>query len=273
MKIGRSITVFYSVLFLLSCGTDSNYVTIKSGEYVIGEAGNKINPKRTIIIDEFEISKTEITNSQFEKFIVETNYITTAEQLKNAKTFRVGLPEFEWIEDTTAYWRFPFGKSLGSIESKMNHPVTCISYIDIQVYCSWANERLPTLVEWEIASKGGLHQKYFFGDSVLHINTYANIWKNKTHAETPILDTYLFTAPVASFKPNQFGIYDMYGNVFEFCDDQYELLKNNKELVCARGGSWWCSTNSCNYFNSIDIGRINKYASFSNHGFRTVKNR
>ena len=266
-KLGFLLLIVLSFGF---CNLESNYVTIPSGTYPIGVEGSLKNPSRMEDVRSFEISKYETTNSQFLAFIEATGYVTTAEQFKNAKTFRVGLDEFEWEEDTTANWHFPFGTNRNGIENKMDHPVTCISFFDIQEYCKWANVRLPTLVEWEVASKGNVNSKYFFEEPE-KVTSYGNIWINKLHKETPINDEFLFTAPVGSFQANPFGIFDMYGNVFEFCSDKYPLLDGYSDVVCARGGSWWCSEYACSYFNSVEIGKNNKFASFSNQGFRTVR--
>jgi sulfatase modifying factor 1 len=174
------------------------------------------------------------------------------------------------MNDSTAYWRFPNGIGRGGIDNKMNHPVTCISYNDILAYCNWADVRLPTLDEWEIACRAGSETDYFFGNDKNKISSYANIWKGRDHLVADSSDGYMYTAPVASFKPNGNGLYDMYGNVFEFCSGK---LKENESsmTVHARGGSWWCSKNACNFFNSYDIGRVNIHASFSNQGFRVAK--
>ena len=80
----------------------------------------------------------------------------------------------------------------------------------------------------------------------------------------------MYTSPVASFASNPWGLYDMYGNVFEFCSGKLKPGESNT-IAHARGGSWWCSKNACNFFNSYDIGRVSIHASFSNQGFRVVK--
>jgi sulfatase modifying factor 1 len=80
----------------------------------------------------------------------------------------------------------------------------------------------------------------------------------------------MYTSPVGIFSPNAWGLYDMYGNVFEYCSDRRGTVKDNNEVAMARGGSWWCSSNACGFFNSVDIGRNNSMASFSNQGFRVV---
>lgn len=279
----NSLILFYSIIFIWSCANEKSnarseitklefeWVKIPAGTYILGGENSSVNPIHEVKSKEFFITPNEITNEQFKKFVDETKYITTAEKYKNAKTFHVGLGEFEWVQDTTANWRFPFGKKNGGIENKMNYPVTCISFIDIQKYCQWAGVRLPTLDEWEIASRCGSRDKYFFGKDSTLLNEYANIWLSRTHDSLNVKDEFIFHSPIETFKPNQWGLYDMYGNNFEFCSDQFSQLKNNPRQVCARGGSWWCSKNSCNFFNSVDIGSVNKMASFSNHGFRVVR--
>ena len=222
-------------------------------------------------MNSFYISTHEVTNEEFAEFITTTGYITTAERYHNAMNFYVGLGEYEWKEDSTACWKFPFGTRNPGIESKHDHPVTCISFEDALAYCAWKGERLPTLDEWEIASRCANKDRYFWGKDSGEITTYANIWINPDHRDTLLHDPWLFTAPVMSQKPNPWGLHDMYGNVFEFCADLPPAFPKAGQLAAARGGSWWCSTNSCNYFNSVDIGRVNRYASFPNHGFRTVK--
>ncbi len=249
---------------------NEGFVLIPKGQYSVGKKDYLLNPLRKVIVDGFYIAVYETTNKQFDAFVKATSYTTDAERNDDALVFRPGLPEFKWINDTTAYWRFPNGKNSGGIEYKMNHPVTCISYHDIMAYCKWAGVRLPTLDEWEIACRAGSETDYFFGNDAGKIGQYANIWHGKDHLLPDSSDAYMYTAPVGSFKPNPWGLYDMYGNVFEFCSGKLINSESNT-IAHARGGSWWCSKNACNFFNSYDIGRVNIHASFSNQGFRVVK--
>ena len=152
----------------------------------------------------------------------------------------------------------------------MNHPVTCISFRDALAYCNWKKVRLPTLDEWEIACRAGNANTYFWGNEQQKIHQYGNIWRGKNHLAADVSEDFIYTAPVAHYKPNAWNLYDMYGNVFEFCSDRPQKLIDNPTIACARGGSWWCSEKSCNSFNSTDIGRVSKIASFSNLGFRVV---
>lgn len=270
-SIALILILFSGVCIILFSKSDDQFVEIDGGTYRIGAKDNPGNPLRYVKLESYEISKTEVTNEQFAAFVKATGYVTTAEKYQNAMTFRVGLEEFEWIEDKTANWRYPFGKSMGGIEHKQDHPVTCISFKDALAYCEWAHERLPTLAEWEVASRCGSRTRYFWGQDEKRLPEFANTWINDDHLAVPRKDRHLFTSPVASYDANPWGLYDLYGNVFEFCADKTPYFESVKTIACARGGSWWCSLNSCSYFNSEDIGRIDRFASFSNHGFRTVR--
>ena len=116
------------------------------------------------------------------------------------------------------------------------------------------------------------NEKHFFEENIEAVHQYGNIWKGENHQSISDKEKHVFTAPVGSYKSNELGVYDVYGNVFELCLDLPVYLKEYKHLAASRGGSWWCSFNSCNFFNSHDIGRVHKKTSFSNVGFRVVKN-
>ncbi|WP_240432949.1 formylglycine-generating enzyme family protein [Taibaiella koreensis] len=251
--------------------TDTTWIAVPPGNYTIGGKGHLLNPLRQVTTKGFAIAATELTNAAFARFVAATGYITDAERKKDALVFAPGLAEFRWLADSTACWRYPNGKSRGGIEQKMDHPVTTISYSDAVAYCRWAGLRLPTLEEWEIACRAGTLTTYFWGNAQRAIDQYANIWHGRDHLQPDSSDGYQYTAPVARFKPNPWGIYDLYGNVFEFCTGALPTDKPGSKVVHARGGSWWCSRNACNFFNSVDIGTVHLHASFSNQGFRTVK--
>lgn len=263
------------LLFLTGCRLGFGqaigaYITVPKGQYAIGKKGHGLNPYRKVKLDSFRIATTETTNAQFAVFIKATGYITDAEHRHDALVYRPGVKEFEWYNDSTASWRFPNGLSHGGIENKMDHPVTCISYSDIMAYCQWASVRLPSLDEWEVACRAGSVTDFYFGNDTSLLIKYANTWQGKDHLLPDSTDGYIFTSPVGRFAPNAWGLYDMYGNVFEFCSGK--VKGNTKEkVVHARGGSWWCSHRSCHFFNSYDIGRVHIHASFSNQGFRVVQ--
>jgi sulfatase modifying factor 1 len=250
---------------------DFGYVSVPAGTYTVGKKGHLLNPRRHIKLDSFSIASTETTNAQFLEFVKATSYQTDAERMHNAMVFEPPLKEFQWKQDSSASWLYPNGGTRGGIENKMDHPVTTISYADILAYCTWAGVRLPTLDEWEVASRATSPTDYFWGNEMASLDHYANVWHGRNHLAADSSDGYMYTSPVGSFAPNAWGLYDVYGNVFEFCTGQVFGEARNKTVAHARGGSWWCSRNACNFFNSVDIGRVNIHASFSNQGFRVVK--
>lgn len=248
----------------------NNFITLPAGEYRLGRAELINNPLRIVKLGAFEISKFDVTNAEFADFVRATGYVTDAEKRHDGMVFVPPMPEFRWSPDPTASWRFPNGKKRGGIAGKMNHPVTTISFYDAVAYCKWAGVRLPTLDEWEAACRAGTATKYFFGDDVSLIGQYANIWHGRDHLKADYSDGYMYTSPVGAFKPNPLGLYDMYGNVFQFCSGHL-TSDRSKDFVHARGGSWWCSKNSCCFFTSSDIGSVYARASFSNQGFRVAR--
>jgi formylglycine-generating enzyme len=264
-----------SIFFIIKVNAQVafTFITLPKGTYTLGQKNHYTNPLHNYTVKtNVAISNLEITNAQFDSFVIATNYITTAERLHNAKIFIPGLRAYEWLNDSSAYWRYPNGVSRGGILEKQNHPVTCISYTDILAYCKWAKVRLPNIDEWEIASRAGTVGKYFFNENYkTAMPKYANIWYANSHLIADTSDAFMYTAPVGSFMPNAWGFYDVYGNVFEYCHGTNNLNKTKTNKAVARGGSWWCSQNTCSFFNSVDIGANNKIASFSNQGFRVAK--
>ena len=123
---------------------------------------------------------------------------------------------------------------------------------------------------WEVASRAGVETDYFFGSTPDQIGRYANIWHGRDHLKADYSDGYMYTSPVGKFLPNPWGLYDIYGNVFQFCTG-HVASDRSTHVAHARGGSWWCSAHACCFFNSVDIGTVNVWASFSNQGFRVVR--
>lgn len=245
------------------------FAVVPAGTYAVGKKGHGLNPYRKVKLASYRIALKETTNAAFAAFVKATGYITDAERRHDALVYRPGLKEFQWHNDTTAYWRYPNGIAHGNIDNKMDHPVTCISYGDVLAYCRWAGVRLPTLDEWEVACRAGTSTDFSFGNDTSQLRQYANVWHATDHSLPDSSDGYVFTSPVGSFASNPWGLYDVYGNVFEFCTGKTKLNKKNT-VVHARGGSWWCSPYACHFFNSYDIGRVHHHASFSNQGFRIV---
>jgi len=262
------LTVFYTFELLAQVQL-IEFITVPEGWYWVGSKNEESNPKRKVYTQGYQISKYEITNLQFQDFVNATAYKTTAEQKHTARIYRKNSPEYYWHRDTTANWRHPQGRGAASLDSFLKHPVTCVTIHDAHAFCEFYGFKLPSFDEWEIACRANGKTEYHWGNSHKKASKYANIWHTKDHFIEDTTDGYVFTAPVGSFKPNAWGLYDMAGNVFELCEGI--LPKDSPRTAHARGGSWWCSMYSCRFFNCVDIGSYAEDAAFSNMGFRVIK--
>ena len=153
----------------------------------------------------------------------------------------VDLRDFSqwWAWVPGADWRHPEGPG-SSIEGRDDHPVVHVSWDDAVAYARWAGKRLPTEAEWEFAARGGLEGKpYAWGDDrPTDTRVFANIWQGEFPSTNTAADGFDRTAPVGSFPPNGYGLYDMAGNVWEWCADWYERdLYSRRRRVRPRGGS------------------------------------
>jgi formylglycine-generating enzyme required for sulfatase activity len=233
-----------------------------------------------VTISQFCLSKYEITNEQFRQFVEATDYITVAERPLSVTQFpnltekerspgsvvfqipkplpdgTIGyLSWWHWVAG--ANWQHPEGHE-SDLVGRGNHPVVHIAYEDALAYAQWANASLPTEAQWEFAARGGLKKQIFtWGNQ--YSPKKANTWQGKFPLENKQVDGYFLTAPVGSFPPNAFGLYDMHGNVWEWCEDSWhEDYKNapnngsswneNNSQTSAkilRGGSWFDVPWSC----------------------------
>jgi formylglycine-generating enzyme required for sulfatase activity len=303
-------------------------VLIPGGTFSMGADDNQgwrdEFPKHDVIIDSFWMDIHEVTNAQFSEFVEATGYVTTAEKTVDweelKKLLPVGTPKpdddklapaslvfvpteekvplndvsrwWEWRKGSN--WRHPDGP-LSSIEGKENHPVVHVSWFDAIAYCEWSGTRLPTEAEWEFASRGGLKNSvYSWGDEDLDDgNPKANTWEGDFPYNNSLRDGYYSTAPVKSFPSNGYGLYDISGNVWEWCSDwynenYYSILKNETsynpkgpsksfdsnepyaEKRVSRGGSFLCNKSYCSgYRNSMRMKTTPDTGS-SHTGFRTV---
>jgi formylglycine-generating enzyme len=245
-------------------------VPVAAGDYTVGQKGHPLNPLRTVTLTAYQVADAETTNAQFAAFVKATGYQTTAERRGSAQVFRYGQPEYKWPSEEGASWRLPFGKAGKRAEELPGHPVTQVSASDAEAYCRWAGGRLPKQAEWEVAARAGAATLYPWGANF--DVSRANIWNGVTHQRNTGEDGWEFTAPVRSFKPNAWGLYDVCGNVFEYTSDLPPAIKQRRRnpLTAARGGSWWCSPTTCKFYNLVDTGTMDKNGSLPNQGFRIV---
>jgi formylglycine-generating enzyme required for sulfatase activity len=283
-------------------------VWIAGGTYDMGGVGSYARkdefPVHKVTVDGFWIDQTEVTNAAFKKFTADTKYVTTAEQKPKwediKKQVPAGTPKpdesvlvagamvftptsgpvdlhyyaqwWRWVPG--ADWKHPEGPQANIMNTTAydNHPVVQVSWFDAEAFCKWSGKRLPTEAEWEYASRGGLNDKeYAWGDEAPDDDTKikANIWQGSFPYNNTQKDGYVLTAPVGSFAPNGYGLYDMMGNVWEWCNDWYRpdtysmeashgIVKNpagpnssfdpdepyaQKKVV--RGGSFLCNASYC----------------------------
>lgn len=251
--------------------THPNMVWIPSGTYPMGNGAslNKATEGEPyeVTIDGFWIDKTEVTNAQFREFVEATGYKTVAERPVDWEEIKVQLPPgtprpadsllepgsliFEphptanlndisqwWKWENGADWQHPHGPG-SNIEGKDNHPVVHIAYEDALAYAEWAGKRLPTEVEWEVAARGGEDLKVFeWTDLIATDGTYkANFFQGTFPDGNQAKDGFMTTAPVMTFQPNGYGLFDMVGNVWEWTSDWYrpDTHLQNKELANVRG--------------------------------------
>jgi sulfatase modifying factor 1 len=246
-------------------------VIVPAGQYAVGEKSHGLNPYRRVSLESYRIADAETTNAQFSAFVSKTKYVSEAEKRGSSLVFRTDQPEWRWVDAKGAHWRCPQGPDDPFTAAKNpDYPVTQISLVDAEAYCRWVGGRLPTHVEWEVAARGGSVHNFPWGSE--YDPKLANIWNGTTHRKDSKLDGFEFLAPVRSFPANAWGLHDVIGNVFEYVSDLPYGTKPNpsKPVSAARGGSWWCSKNTCRFFNLVDTGTMLKNASLPNQGFRVV---
>lgn len=303
-------------------------VLIPAGEFSMGtsadcascctpEITRDASPAHRVQVDAFWMDATEVTNEQFEKFVKATGYVTVAEQKPDPKDFPgapaellvagstvftptpspVPLNDFRqwWRYVPGADWRHPTGPDSG-IEGRGNFPVVQIAWEDAVAYAKWAGKRLPTEAEWERAARGGLEGKpYAWGEDLKPGGKFvANIYQGKF----PVAggdtgeDGFKGIAPVAQYPSNGYGLFDMAGNVWEWCADWYdptayakqpagEVARNPKgpantidpqePMRVQRGGSFLCTDHYCTRYLVGSRGKGEIHTASNHLGFRCVK--
>jgi formylglycine-generating enzyme required for sulfatase activity len=254
-----AFTATYLVAALLGSGhAPPGMVWVPGGEFTMGTDSDlgwaDEKPAHRVRVTGFWMDQTDVTNAQFRAFVEATGYVTTAEKPVDAAEILkqsppgtpppppeklvpgslvftptkgpVPLKDFSrwWKWTPGACWRHPEGPG-SSIAGKDDHPVVHVSWFDAVAYAKWAGKRLPTEAEWEFAARGGLDNKpYVWGDDKpTDSNLRANLWQGQFPYHNSAADGYAGTSPVKAFAPNGYGLYDMSGNVWQWCSDWYQI--------------------------------------------------
>ena len=297
-------------------------VWIPGGEFSMGcedAAMRDARPFHRVAVDGFWMDQTEVTNEEFARFVKATGYVTVAERKPEAKDFPGATAEnlvpgavvftppttavplndhFVWWRYVPgANWRHPDGPD-SDLESKGNHPVVHIAYQDAEAYAKWAGKRLPTEAEFEFAARGGLDRKRFvWGDELKPENKFqANTFQGHFPEKNTGEDGFIGTAPVGTFRPNGFGLFDMAGNVWEWTADwyradYYQVLAATGRVVrnpqgpsdsldpsepgvakrVQKGGSFLCTDEYCSRYMPGGRGKGEPDTGTNHLGFRCAR--
>ncbi len=257
-------------------------ILIRGGEFQMGSRNGMPHeaPRHTVAVKPFYIDETEVTVADFARFVEATNYVTEAEKFGESAVF--DLRRGEWTMQPAANWRQPEG---ARSTAASNEPVCQISWNDAEAFAKWAGKRLPTEAEWEFAARGGLENKeYAWGDDLRpRGKPRANWWQGEFPIKNTIEDGFSTRAPIKSFAPNNFGLYDVSGNVWEWCEDWFDAdyyktsprdnpinVKTGTERVL-RGGSWLCSENFCSNYRVAGRSSSTPDTGSNNTGFRLAR--
>ena len=310
-----------------SSASHDGMVWIEGGEFTMGaqdqEGRSDEYPAHQVKVKGFWMDHTEVTNADFKKFVDATGYITTAEKapdwnelkkqlppgtpkppdsvlvaaslifMKQPSGAGLGDPSIWWAWQKGANWKHPHGPG-STIKGKENFPVVHVSWDDAVAYCKWSGKRLPTEAEWEYAARGGKQTAYSWGtEDIERGRPKANTWQGTFPSFNTSWDGFENAAPVKSFQPNAFGLYDMAGNVWEWCsdwykNDYYKSLLNKvvenptgpdrsydpdeptvpKKVV--RGGSYLCNASYCKGYRVSSRMKTATDTGLEHTGFRCV---
>lgn len=318
-KVGNDAVVTDpSLLYSLANDTiGSQMVFLQGGKFQMGSDDPEFidaQPVHEVVVNGFWMDEHEVTNAEFARFVKATGYITIAERPLDPKDYPnvpkenliIGSPVFAppenevSLDDPTQWWRYvaganwyhPHGPS-STIKNKPNDPVVQVCYEDAMAYAKWAGKRLPTEAEWEYAAKAGKqHKSYYWGEELKQDGKWmANIFQGNFPNKNALEDGYDFLAPVKSFPPNAYGLYDMEGNLWEWCNDfyrpdyyqtsskenpqgppdSYDPDEPNAIKRVVRGGSFLCSDQYCIRYKAGSRGKGEIRSASNNLGFRCVK--
>lgn len=268
-------------------GTDSDEAWEADGEKLV----------QSIELDAYWISRCCVTNREFAAFVDDTGFVTEAERFGWSYVFHILLPKSTlkrlkpqnvqglewWYGVQGACWKKPEGPG-SNIKKRLDYPVIHISWNDALAYCQWKGHRLPTEAEWEKAARGGLEQKmYAWGDELTPDGKHrCNIWQGQFPTSNTAEDGHVGPAPARSFRANGFGLYNVAGNVWEWCHDWYSPTwrlthdgpnpegPESGDRRVMKGGSYLCHNSYCNRYRVAARTSNTPDSSTGNIGFRTA---
>jgi sulfatase modifying factor 1 len=258
-------------------------VLIPGGTFRMGsdEGMPDEKPVHVVTVKAFWMDSHEVTVAEFGRFVAATRYVTDAERFAWSGVFDVAVGE--WSRRDGASWRAPQG---AESRPRPDDPVTHVSWNDAVAYAKWAGKRLPTEAEFEFAARGGLAgKKYAWGDELRpHGKPVANWWQGEFPVHDTGEDGFRGVAPVGRFPANGYGLFDITGNVWEWCADWYAPDAYDTAAIdptgpadgserVIRGGSWMCSENYCSNYRVAGRSRATPDTGLDNLGFRCVRDR
>ncbi|MFK7863866.1 MAG: formylglycine-generating enzyme family protein [Pseudohongiellaceae bacterium] len=281
----------------------SNMIWLESASFTMGSDKGMPDeaPARELQLSGFWMDQYEVTNADYQQFVLETGYTTFSEEIGDSLVFESPEQNQEmhrgildwWKLVKAANWKKPQGPS-SSIDDKADHPVVHVNYQDANEYCNWLGKELPTEAQFEYAARGGKDGTlYSWGNEALQESSpVSNTWQGDFPHTNQQLDGYSATAPVGSFPPNDFGFYDISGNVWEWVEDWYHpqfysfgpaknpigvarenSLDPNEPNIpkrSIRGGSFLCADNYCSGFRVSARMPADPNTATNHTGFRCV---
>ncbi len=280
---------------------EARFVRLAGGAFLMGAQDGAAHPLdfeaplRRVRLAPFRLDAVAICNRRFARFVVATGYRTTAEREgwsfvfagylrdDHPPTPAVGAAPW-WRRVDGACWRHPEGPA-SHIAGREDHPVTHVSHDDALAYCAWAGARLPSEAQWEYAARGGLvQQRYPWGEELLPGGRHmCNIWQGEFPARDDGEDGYIGTAPVDAFPPNGFGLFNMVGNVWEWCADWFDPRGHDDApridprgppqgtARVMRGGSHLCHASYCFRYRVSARSSATPQSSTGHIGFRIAR--
>ncbi|WP_433377354.1 formylglycine-generating enzyme family protein [Actinoplanes sp. CA-142083] len=255
--------------------------------------GDGETPVHEVTLGAFRIDATTVTNEDFAAFVADSGYVTEAERYGFSAVFHSAVAADRadimgpaggapwWYGVRGADWAHPGGRR-SSLEGLADHPVVHVTWHDAAAYCAWTGRRLPTEAEWECAARGGADgERYPWGDG-LSSDWLCNIWQGAFPRHNSGADGWVTTAPVRSYRPNAYGLWQPVGNVWEWCADWWDrdyysvspaigpAGPATGEQRVMRGGSYLCHESYCNRYRNSARSANTPDSSTGNTGFRTV---